>query len=60
VKAIGGIGAHMENKQDLSNRSNTDLNLDVDTGNEGTEIGATAQGKRNIRSEACAYRRNHL
>lgn len=37
---------------DRSNRSNADLNLDVDTGNEGTEIGATSQDKQDIRSGA--------
>ena len=31
----------------------------MNAGNEGTEIGATSQGKRNMRSEVCAYRRNH-
>jgi hypothetical protein len=33
--------------------ANAGVNVDVDTGNEGTEIGVTAQGKRNIPSKRC-------
>jgi hypothetical protein len=39
--------------------ANPGVTLDLDTGNEGTEIGVTAQGKRNMRSDARAYRTNH-
>ena len=49
---MGDKTAPIEPKQRLPN-------LDVDTGNEGTEDGATAESKRAIRSQARAYRRDH-